>query len=337
MKPDLLGYLLKSLDREEEHQVEEYLESTPSARRELVQLRRHLNLLEAWGPCVPPDDLLYKTLRSAAAERSQIIPAGKARPVPAKLELQPWTLSEAVPPFGTWRRPDIWISIAMLVLVCLAVPPALHYVRERSLQVECRNNMRMMHPAFLAYLDNNQGFIPAVPKDVSWGVAGVYAPLLREAGLWGEDLRLHCGREKNVQPVSLNEVRQHDPNDYGWWTKLGGSYGYHLGYLVQDGSGTQVVAIRRGDGDGLPILADRPPRLGEVTNHQTANSPNHGGRGQNVLFFGGHVLFQVGRMPALGEDRDIYRNQRGQQAAGLNVNDVVIGPSEARPIANAND
>ena len=43
MKPDLLGYVLHTLEPAEERAVEAYLESTPSARKELLRIRPLLN------------------------------------------------------------------------------------------------------------------------------------------------------------------------------------------------------------------------------------------------------------------------------------------------------
>jgi prepilin-type processing-associated H-X9-DG protein len=71
-------------------------------------------------------------------------------------------------------------------------------------------------------------------------------------------------------------------------------------------------------------MADRPPPEG-IAN----NSINHGGAGQNVLFADGHAVFLTSRMFA-GAD-DIFANNAGKVAAGLDPRDIVLGHSAARP------
>jgi hypothetical protein len=338
MKPDLLGYLLHNLEPTDERVVEEFLESHPDARRELAQLRRRLSPLDAWTVDEVPENLFFNTLRTVASQK-RIEPAplletrAKPRSSAVLPLLEPWHPSETASLTGSrWRRADVWTAAAMLLVILLAVPPVLRFVRERANEIECRDNMRRTYPAFLEFADRNRGYLPALEMHGNLSHAGVYATILREANLWGGDMRLDCGQGSQIMPVSLAEVKNHDPNDHAWWTKFGGGYGYHLGYIEKNGQQVRLVAVRRADGDGIPILADRPPRMGESANWATANSPNHGGRGQNVMFNGGHVLFLTARHAVLGEDKDIYSNLQGLQAAGLAPHDAVIGPSEARPV-----
>jgi prepilin-type processing-associated H-X9-DG protein len=71
-------------------------------------------------------------------------------------------------------------------------------------------------------------------------------------------------------------------------------------------------------------LADRPPAEGI-----NSNSINHGLAGQNVLFADGHIRFLSTRK--IGADDDIYTNRDGRVGAGLDVSDIVLGYSSARP------
>ena len=54
---------------------------------------------------------------------------------------------------------------------------------------------------------------------------------------------------------------------------LAGAYAYSLGYLDNG----KLRTLRNDSGDLLPLMADRPPR------NLKGSSPNHSGRGQNVL------------------------------------------------------
>jgi hypothetical protein len=60
-----------------------------------------------------------------------------------------------------------------------------------------------------------------------------------------------------------------------------------------------------------------------------SNSPNPGGRGQNVLYVGGNVKWLTA--PTAGCDEDIYLNRGKKIAAGMDCDDTVLGSGEAGP------
>ncbi len=106
---------------------------------------------------------------------------------------------------------------------------------------------------------------------------------------------------------------------------LGGSYGYNLGY-TRDGSYYSTKNLYR---DNFAIMSDSPS---DRPDHQ---SRNHGGWGQNVLFENGSVKFLTQSKPD-GSHDDIFTNDAGQVAAGLQQNDSVVGSSQAAPIIYVN-
>lgn len=335
MTRDLLGYLLGTLESDQALELEEYLESSPEARLQLRLLRKRITPLDSWENPEVPADLFYKTLRAVASKRLESAIAANVGLIPPRSNdqiLQPWVTSDLAPRISSWRRPDVWVAIALLFIVLLAIPPVLQFVRQRALQVECGDNMRQIYASLIEYTRAHSGQFPVPQRDGPNARAGIYAPVLFDEGYWGERLRLGCGQDTPVRPVALQEVQQHDPNDSAWWTKVGGSYGYHLGYLVRNGNVVQLMAIRNGDGDHIPILADRPPRPGELFDFYVGNSPNHGGRGQNVLYSGGQVNFQVTRQALHGQDQDIFLNRQKKPFAGTDKHDAVIAPSEASPL-----
>lgn len=338
MKPDLIGYVLHALQPDEERQIEAYLEETPEARRELQRFRPLLNALETQEDYEPSKELIFQTLRAVASERCHekepASIAGKCtKPLTGTLsKLEPWKESayDALPTH--WRRADAWALIAVVMFLCLAIPPVLQYVRDRALQTECRDNMRHLYSSFDNYMTDHQGAIPVLAADGPASHAGVYASVLHDAGLWGERLRLGCPPGSSTKPQPLSEVQLHNEQEHNYWQRFGGNYAYNLGYVQNQDGITKVIPIKKGDGDSIPILADRPPRFGEVNDWAIANSPNHGGRGQNVLHLDGHVNFQKYRSAVGGDDRDIFRNDDNQQNAGNKLKDIVLGPSEARPL-----
>lgn len=336
MKPDLLGYVLHALPTDEERQIESYLEEQPDARREVLRLRPLCQALDAQETFEPSQELIVRTLRAVANERSlekQIAPASSKSPTTTYPTLEPWKASTYDAPPSQWRRADAWALVAVVMLLCLAIPPVLQYVRDRALQTECRDNMRQLYTSFDSYMTDHRGAIPVLATDGPASHAGVYASLLHDAGLWGEQLRLGCPPGSATKPQTLAEVQLHQEQEQNYWQRFGGNYAYNMGYLQNKDGTPKMVSIKRGDGDSIPILADRPPRFGEASNLLLANSPNHGGRGQNVLHLGGHVNFQKYRSADSGDDRDIFRNDNNLPNAGTQLRDIVLGPSEARPVA----
>ncbi len=339
MKPDLLGYLMHAVEPDEARQIEILLETQPELRKEMMKLRALLEPLNLLENSEPPPELIYKTLRGVATARSLETPAvarasikDSGKLITPVSNLEPWKINEYETAPTSWRRADAWALIAIVMLICLAIPPVLQYVRDRALQTECRDNLRQVYVALDTYMRDHNNSIPALSETGPTSHAGVYAVALRDKGLWGETLRLSCPPTGPRTPPTMEEIQKHNEEEQAYWQNFAGSYAYHLGYITRENGKLIVQALKRGDGDSLPILADRAPRFGEVPEWASANSPNHGGRGQNVLHLGGHVQFLKFRSAASGEDNDIYRNHNNQQYAGLKLQDIVLGASEARPL-----
>jgi hypothetical protein len=102
--------------------------------------------------------------------------------------------------------------------------------------------------------------------------------------------------------------------------KLAGGYAYTLGY--RDGAGHH--GLRCDSGDSLPIMADRLEDLRQLS------SPNHGCRGQNVLYLDGRVEWRTNRKAGINGD-DIFVNWDNEVYAGRAREDTVLGPSDATP------
>lgn len=343
MKPDLLGYVLQILDPEEERAIEAYLEATPEARREVMRMQPLLKAMDD-DDAEPSKNLIYQTLRAVAHESSSTglpsLPSTfeasqeelSSSPVrsSAKLpKLEPWAIKEYEVGPNSWRRADAWALIAVVMLILLAIPPVLQFVRDRAGQIECRENMRQLYLPFSEYMTSHGGAIPALASSGPGAHAGTYATVLKEEGYWNDRMRLGCPPGSATVPQSMAEVAKHQDDELPYWKKFAGNYAYNMGYIKENNGQPQIMQVKRGDGDCIPILADRPARFGEVSDWVTANSPNHGGLGQNILCLGGNVYFQKNRTALQGGDQDIYRNAQGLPYAGKSISDYVLGASEA--------
>jgi hypothetical protein len=105
---------------------------------------------------------------------------------------------------------------------------------------------------------------------------------------------------------------------------MGGGYGYSLGYQQDD----ELQPPRNSRRASYPLLADAPhdSQPGRLSN-------NHDRHGQNMLFEDGQVRFI--KMSSPVEETaldDPFHNRLGLVAAGLDVDDAVIGRSNDHPM-----
>ena len=318
----LLGHLLDALEDSQQEQVELRLKSDPKFRREADRLGDQLKALQVLRhEYEPPPGLAERTCRFVAAEaESAALPDSRPRPMSP----------EGSPP--SWRNRIGWLDVAMaagifIVAFTLTIP-AIQHSRSSAQIADCKDNLRKIGQDLADYSDTHDGFFPRVPAKGKQAAAGIYAMILREAGLLADARRIICpgsslaGRStlkipsrRELQTASGEKLRQ-------LLAEMGGSYGYTFGHM-RDGIYYATKNQRR---PRFALMADAPNS--ERQNHQ---SLNHNGRGHNVLYEDFHVDFEGSAMPNSLADH-IYLNDNGVRAAGLHENDSVIGPSMAPPI-----
>ena len=154
--------------------------------------------------------------------------------------------------------------------------------------------------------------------------------MLHDGGHLGEDQLdlLHC-------PCNGTQTRHASLPDYKTLCALHAAdptracdairsdYAYNVGYRnpVQG----RVVPIAAVHSASIPLLADQPPHTNFRT-RLTGNSPNHGGRGQNVLYSDLHVGWHNTRRLNPVDD-DMYLNALRQIGPGFNSDDTALLPS----------
>jgi prepilin-type processing-associated H-X9-DG protein len=333
MDENLVGYLLQSLDPETQAQVEGYLHTHPEARARLERLRRALDPLAADGDDVAvPPGLWVRTLAHIAQDRCRkprTLPfPGSYRDLPAapRPAWSQWLGSGG----SWWRRADAIVAAVLLLAATSLVVTWLAQGKINEQRLACQNNLRQFYQSLRAYSDHHDNRFPLVEAHPPRNVAGIFVPILNDAGLLSPAVSVSCGtppvpvRAPSLE--ELEEMRRDRPEEFDSLIhNLAGCYAYTLGY------GTTPAfhsGLRSDEGERLPLMADRPEfRDGRVL---PRNSPNHGGNGQNVLFVDGSVEFATVRNVGVNRD-DIFVNQRGEVAAGRNRFDSVLGASWARP------
>ena len=321
VQEQLLGHLLGALEEPEEEQVAARLENDPSLQRELARVRRRLEPLEPGRrDFVPPPGLAEQTCRLVASR------AGSGAVAHRRV------MSPTAAPSGSavrFRWLDVVVAAGIFAAASLLVAPAIQSSRSNARLVACQDNLRQIGVGMNLYSQQYNGYFPYIAPRGKFTVAGIYAPTLLRGGFVSDSRRFVCqgsslAGQKGFHIPSLDELQvasREKLDDLIRW--MGGSYGYHLGHR-QDGVYYGTRNLHR---TYFALAADAPGN--DRSNGR--QSPNHGGRGQNVLLEYGGVRFITLPQPHPQAD-DIFVNKLGIVAAGLDCDDSVIGSSAARPI-----
>ncbi len=309
MREDLVGYLIDALEPQEHAAVEAQLSVNPTLRRELELLRGGLTMLD-WDrePLDPPAGLAARTCQFVAMQANA-------------------TLAPAAPSGSRWRMADLIVAAGIFIAASMLFFPAIYHSRYASQVAACENNLRRIGQALAEYSGLHNGHFPDLSPE---SAAGVYAVKLMNDGLVNEPQWFVCPGSPLAEKVnqfhipSLKELEtvSHDKL-VELENSMGGSYGYNLGYLGEDGKYQATTNLHR---KNFAIMADAP-----VPGAAKPYSLNHGGWGQNVLFEDGHVDY-LKTCTADGCRDNIFLNDQGRMAAGVHRNDAVIGASAAHPL-----
>ncbi len=328
MEPELVGYVLNSLDEETRRAVEDHLAASPEARQRLERVRAVLAPLAAdKEDPQPPADLVYRTLGRVAQQCTRELPRA---PTPTRRS------------FGTmlsgWRRADVVVAACLVVVVGGLTVLAVGQLRQTAARTSCQENLRTFHVALEQYHDKYTNYpdvrdpknLPKISDYHTRAVAGMVVPLLIKAGYLDKTTNIRCPGNGSPQPcpVHFEDLQHMSEADFQQQAPtLSGCYAYCLGYLDEQKNTYQCPKHPEAGRATLPLMADCPP-----PGAKSGNSFNHAGTGQNVLFHDGHVAFLTTRLWA-GDD--FYLNKNQEVAAGRGPDDVVLGFSGAKPIQGA--
>jgi hypothetical protein len=320
MQPDLVGYLWKCLEEDDERRVAEQLDADSKLRDDLAALRERLAPLESDREPEPaPAGLAFDTLARIAEHVCRDRQLPKAPPVTRSAGSErPWR-----------RRIDIAVAASVLLTSLGLLLPAVLILQEQAGRAKCQDNLRAMWTGLKEYKTEHHKFPD--PNGVSRPVAGMVAPLLRDGGLLPRDAHLVCPATKTADFVGMSvaDLENLPRNEFDEIApRLLPGYAYSLGYRDPDGKLHSVDSMDI-DAQQLPIIADSPAAIPTVGNR---NSPNHVGHGQNLLFMDGHADFRTTRMLNTGDELDdIYLNKLKDAKAGVDTRDVVLGSSATPP------
>lgn len=315
MDEDLVGYVLDSLEPKEQERIEELLDADPALQAEVARLRQLLLPLAADDSIEPPPGL--------AADTFQIIQQSRRNSTLSDTQRE-WA------PSTTRLRPvDFIVAATILLMVSMLVLPAIARLRGDQQRIMCSDHLRRIGTALAMYVDQ-EGSLPFVDAHSAMNNAGSFAVQLKAKGLIDSGSSFICPSANNAvylipEPEQYAAALDNPARIANFRRYMSGSYGYRMGYEA-DGQyhGNDAASSRQA------LVSDRPPRVEEV---RFVNSPNHDGRGQNVLYADGAVRWLPTRI--YGQD-DLFLNLKGQVGVGIGPNDTVIGASESTPYEPSN-
>lgn len=316
-REQLLGYLLGALERAEQEQVEQELTVNAHLREELAEMKAaidKLGLNDPPEPVEPPAGLAERTCQFVAEkveDPTVVLPPERE----TGSGYRSYTLTDAV------------IAASVLLVLGALLFPSLVQSRFLAQMTACQNNLRQLGIAM--WLDSESRPDRSYPLP-QWRddrmVAGVTAStLVRRGFVSSPDIAVCPTSEQglltpNYPMPSEEELRLAAGEELRRLQRLiGGSYAYPLG-VASDG---RIVPPRNAYREHYCLVAEAPLWDG--------GTPSHNGRGGNLFFEDGHIRWvDAAAYPVLADDP--YRNRHGlAEAAGVDINDAVLGSSQTRP------
>ena len=195
-------------------------------------------------------------------------------------------------------------------------------------QAGCVFNLQQLGNSLAQYA-TLQASLPYPPSHRSDTHSGMFAVMLHDAGLLKDLSVLDCPCNGPCPRVNENlaafdqvdRIRRTDPERYR--PMLCWDYAYNVGYRPPTGQ-TAPHDLRHAA--SMPVIADSPDHINFATIRE-GNSPNHGRRGQNVLY-GDNSVRWLGTRRAGPQDPDIYLNNELKACPGVHLQDAVLVPSK---------
>ncbi len=323
IRQHLIDYLFDELDADEHRRVEARLAQDANLRRELKVLEARFDVLrDRRTESDPPAGLASRTLAAIDAydEERKVTPVGRRV-----------VLSASGSAFrkSTFKLADLVVAAGICMAAAMLFFPAIANSRFHSQVTVCQNNLREVGLALQNYNTRHHEIFPPVATMGKMAFAGSYTIALRDTQMLDNPQVFLCpsapqvDRERCWQIPTRDEIEAAQGQHLVWLReRTGGSYGYTLGYVVDN---EYHPTVNRGR-TTFAIMADAP--RSQLTN---ASGANHMGKGQNVLYEDFHVQY----VTKCADERcgDAYfENRWGLQAAGVDAHDAVVGSSGSSPV-----
>ncbi len=293
MTPDyLLDYALGQLEEPEREIAERELADDPAlaAKADRLGLACH-RLLDDGASIGPPTGLASRTILFVADRTARR------------------AILDFVPARVPFRWADVAVAAGVLLAGLLTLVPAVNASRNQAAQAGCGFNLQQLGVSLANYASRHNHYPDVCTKGTGSHV-GAYALALTDGDFLRDPRTLHCPCSGNCPPI---DGHRPDPNHI--------DYAYNVGNRPH-GQG-EAEPIRLGLTHTIPLLADQPSHDPHAV--LPGNSPNHGFRGQNVLFSDLHVEWFPTRRVKL--DRDLFLNDQNRPEPGIGPLDSALVPA----------
>lgn len=342
----LLDYQFKLDDPAERVETERLLAEDDDARQIDQALRKTLEPLTAWQDEAAPAGLAERTMEYIRQhEQAQVMARASAaigsRRASAKAE------KEVNGSRGRWVLHSVRDLVAVaagIMIIVLVSQPGFRHARQLSRQQQCAAQMAEVGAGTVRYANDNQGYLPYVkhqPGAVWWNVGNQNADntsntrnpfLLVKGGYLPARVFVCPGTEhKGHRVVYIDPQRLKLMQDFASRDQV--NYSFRLMFDKRN--------LQLDKATGIPMMTDQNPLfagfngtrgeldLGLEANLQQVNSPNHGGRGQSILYPDGRVRFVSERHVGPGDD-DIFTIKSATRYRGNELpeseEDIFIAP-----------
>ncbi len=183
---------------------------------------------------------------------------------------------------------ELLIVIGIIGLLAGILLPVLSRAKESARRAQCASNIRQIGMGLIMYANEHEDTFPQDTTTV------VERPAMRSLNLlfntYVSDKKIFkCPSDVTVTKETNAGMSLSAANDS--FNQIECSYGY-------DYTHTQV------DDAGVALVSDRPP----ADPSAIANSSNHNGRGQNVVYIDGHVEFVNSPLAGWYEEDGVTRD-----------------------------
>jgi hypothetical protein len=233
--------------------------------------------------CHPPAGLLDRTLKVLPKKAS----VSQAR--------KPIEKKYVVPVGFNQRAVDIWAMAAAACVLVVVMFFGLSQAQVHALRFACARNLQAVGRAMEQYASNDAGRLPEIapPADRNWLPRNAPSGAVRSANAHSnlanlspliEGTARYTSWERLVCPAQPVSAADLNAERCPTWGSTGYSYVDQLGPYHHHWIEAETVPIMA---DANPIVCDFCSRTAD------ANSVNHGGYGQNVLFNNGSVIWET--------------------------------------------
>jgi prepilin-type processing-associated H-X9-DG protein len=308
----LFDYCLGITSEAESSQAQELVFSNGEAAKFVTSIKASLSPLESITPEQCPDELaegtiwrIKQTLRTSQVGLNQLLAAEQNRKTGFWHDM-----------FGRLATAAVFVLVGTGVITGWNV--ATNYARQMSWQTKCGSQMAGLFNGLSNYRNDNNGQMPTLASasgDPWWKVT-YQGPenVSNTRKMWVLVKKNYVEPDAfmcpSTKPSSSSKYNAKEYNDFPRRNLVTYSFRIDCPKAGLEKMGRQVIANVSSSEKALII------NISDALLKQ--NSPNHGGRGQNVLFCDGSVAFTKNRYVDISLD-DIYTIQNTQTYHGVEL------------------